>query len=52
MIDLYSKKPWLIYWDPLYVSQILVADGYFAEGTLLRLVDVGHAQDLIREVER
>ena len=38
--------------DPLYLSQELVLFGYFDEGTLLTLTDVGHAQDLIRQVER
>jgi hypothetical protein len=52
MIDLHAKKPWLLDWDPLYVSQILVDEGYFDMDTLLTLTDVGHAQDLIREVER
>jgi hypothetical protein len=52
MIDLHAKKPWLLDWDPLYVSQILVDEGYFDMDTLLTLTVVGHAQDLIREVER
>jgi hypothetical protein len=52
MADLYSKEPWVIDLDPLYASQELTYCGYFAEDDPPKLVGVGHAQDLIREVER
>jgi hypothetical protein len=50
--DLYSKKPGVIDTDPLYVSQELVMLGHFDEKHSPTLTDVGHAQDLIRQVER
>ena len=50
--DLYSKEPWIIDIDCLYAAQELVLFGYFAEYDPPTLTDVGHAQDLIRGVER
>jgi hypothetical protein len=50
--DLFSKQPWVIDTDCLYVAQELVMLGYFDENDPPTLTDVGHAQDLIREVER
>jgi len=50
--DLYSKHRWAIDIDPLYLAQELVMRGYFSESDPPTLVDVGHAQDLIRVVER
>jgi hypothetical protein len=52
VVDLFSKQPWVIDTDPLYVTQELVMFGYFDENNPPTLTDVGHAQDLIREVER
>jgi hypothetical protein len=52
MADLHSKDPFAIDLDPLYVAQELVMRGYFDENDPPTLADVGHAQDLIREVER
>jgi hypothetical protein len=51
VLDLYSKHRWVTKIDPLYLAQELVFFGYFAEDDPPRLVDVGSAQDLIREVE-
>ena len=51
VIDLYSKDRTVIYVDPLYLAQDLVLFGYFPKSTPPRLLDVGHAQDLIREIE-
>ena len=50
--DLYSKDPALLDLDPLYLCQELVMHGYFDEYYPPTLTDVGHAQDLIRQVER
>jgi len=50
--DAYSKYRGILELDPLYLSQKLVMHGYFREKDPPTLVDVGHAQDLIREVER
>jgi hypothetical protein len=50
--DLYSKHRWATDIDPLYLSQELVMRRYFKEDNPPTLVDVGHAQDLIRQVER
>jgi hypothetical protein len=52
LVDLFSKQPWIIDIDALYATQELVMFGYFAEDDPPTLTDVGHAQDLIREVER
>ena len=51
VIDLYSKDRTVIYLDPLYLAQDLVLFGYFPKSAQPGLLDVGHAQDLIREVE-
>jgi hypothetical protein len=51
-MDAYSKHRGILELDPLYLSQKLVMHGYFREKDPPTLVDVGHAQDLIREVER
>jgi hypothetical protein len=48
--DLYSKHRWATDIDPLYLSQELVMRGYFEEDNPPALVDVGHTQDLIRQV--
>jgi hypothetical protein len=50
--DLYSKNPFVIDTDSLYIAQELVMLGYFDEEHPPTLTDVGHAQDLIRQVER
>jgi hypothetical protein len=52
VMDLYSKDRGVLSLDPLYLSQELVMHGYFNEYDPPTLVDVGHAQDLIRYVER
>jgi hypothetical protein len=52
VLDAYSKNRKVLDLDPLYLSQELVMHGYFREKDPPSLVDVGHAQDLIREVER
>jgi len=51
-MDLYSRHRWAMDIDPLYLAQELVMRGYFEENDPPTLVDVGHAQDLIRAVER
>jgi hypothetical protein len=50
--DLHSKHRWAATIDPLYLSQELVMRSYFDEDTPPTMVDVGHAQDLIRQVEK
>jgi hypothetical protein len=52
VFDLYSKHRWAIDIDPLYLAQELTMRGYFRENDPPTLVDTGHAQDLIRAVER
>ena len=49
--DLHSKHRWAATIDPLYLSQELVMRGYFREEDPPTLTDVGHAQDLIRQVQ-
>jgi hypothetical protein len=49
--DLYSKHRWAADIDLLYLSQELVMRGYFREEDPPTLTDVGHAQDLIRQVQ-
>ena len=51
VVDAVSKDRPLLYIDPLYLSQELVMRGYFAESDAPKLSDVGHAQDLILDVE-
>jgi hypothetical protein len=50
--DLHSKHRWTTDIDPLYLSQELTYRGYFDEDDPPKLVDVGHAQDLIREIDK
>lgn len=51
VIDLYSKHRWaVVEIDLLYLSQELAMRGYFGENDPPTLVDVGGAQDLIREI--
>ena len=50
--DLHSKHRWVTEIDPLYLSQELVMRHYFDEHNPPTLTDVGHAVDVIREVER
>jgi hypothetical protein len=50
--DLISRDRPMLALDPLYLAQELVYRGYFAANDPPTLVDVGTAQDLIREVER
>lgn len=52
VLDAYSKSRNILDLDPLYLSQELVINGYFRETDPPSLVDVGHAQHLIRWVER
>ena len=52
MSDLYSKDRTVLDTDPLYVAQDLVLFGYFDDEDPPTLTAVGHALDLIREVER
>jgi len=49
---MYSKDRAVLDTDPLYVAQELVLEGYFPAWDAPTLAAVGHAQDLIREVER
>jgi hypothetical protein len=51
VMDMHSKDRSVLYTDPLYVAQDLVLFEYFPKDAPPRLVDVGHAQDLIREME-
>ena len=51
VLDLYSKHPWVLDLDPLHVVGELIMRGYFGYYDLPTLVDVGGAQDIIREVE-
>ena len=50
--DMYSKDRTVLDTDALHVAQDLVLFGYFDEEDPPTLTDVGHALDLIREVER
>jgi hypothetical protein len=50
--DLYSMNRSILDLDVLYVAQELVHFGFSPAADPPKLVDVGHAVDLIREVER
>ena len=50
MFEFYSRDRSVLDVDSWYLAQDLVSSGYLAN--MPRLVDVGHAQELIREVER
>jgi hypothetical protein len=50
--DMYSKDRSVLEADPLHVAQDLILLGYFNYHEPPTLTDVGHAQDLIRDVER
>ena len=52
VMDLYSTDRTVLDTDPLYVAQDLVFFGHFPENDPPSLTHVGHAQDLIRAVER
>jgi hypothetical protein len=52
VVDAVSKDRPLLYLDALYLAQELVMRLYFDEDDPPLLQDVGHAQDLILEVER
>jgi hypothetical protein len=52
LLSLFSFHPEMIDLDPLLIQQELIYFGYFAEDDAPLLVHVGHAQDLVREVER
>jgi hypothetical protein len=52
VMDLYSKDRSILELDPLYLSQELVMHSYFKESDPPTLLHIGHAQDLIREVQR
>jgi hypothetical protein len=50
--DLYSMNRAILDLDVLYIAQELLHFGFFPDSDPPKLVDVGHAVDLIREVER
>jgi hypothetical protein len=50
--DLYSMNRAILDLDVLYIAQELVHLGFFPDSNPPKLVDVGHAVDLVREVER
>ena len=50
VFEFYSRDRTVIDMDSPYLAQDLVSLGYL--NSMPRLVDVGHAQELIREVER
>jgi hypothetical protein len=52
LVDLSSKHPWVLDTDPLYATQEIVLHGYFSEHDPPTLTDAGHAQDVVRAVER
>jgi hypothetical protein len=50
VFEFYSRDRSVLDVDSSYLAQDLVSLGYLS--SMPRLVDVGHAQELIREVER
>ena len=50
VFEFYSRDRSVLDVDSSYQAQDLVSSGYL--NSMPRLVDVGHAQELIREVER
>jgi hypothetical protein len=50
VFELYSRDRTALDMDSSYLAQQLVSFGYLS--SMPRLVDVGHAQELIREAER
>jgi hypothetical protein len=50
VFEFYSRDRTVLNVDSSYLAQDLVSFGYLT--SMPRLVDVGHAQELIREVER
>jgi hypothetical protein len=52
LLDLHSKHRWVLDLDPLHLVGELIMRGYFGYYDPLTLVNVGGAQDIIREVER
>ena len=50
VFEFYSRDRTVLDVDSPYLAQHLVSSGYLS--SMPRLVDVGHAQELIREVER
>jgi hypothetical protein len=51
VLALYSKHRWACDLDPLYLAQELVLFGYFPESDPPSLVDVGSAQDIVRDAD-